>query len=70
MATPQPYEKVSKLSKKRTIEIIFWVPCMALGATVGLSIIFALLGILTKGHQSCSVCWIVRFTDNYLHPRE
>jgi len=50
MATPQPYEKVSKLSRKELIENNFlgglaW----ALGATVGLSIILALLGILTKG---------------------
>ncbi len=49
MADPQPYEKASKLSKKEIILNNFlggiaW----ALGATVGLSFIFILLGIIAK----------------------
>jgi hypothetical protein len=45
----QPYEKASTLSKKQIIiNNFFGGIAWALGATVGLSFIFTLLGILAK----------------------
>lgn len=49
MTNPQPYEKASTLSKKEIminnfLGGIFW----ALGATVGLALIFALLALIAK----------------------
>ncbi|HWY80028.1 MAG TPA: DUF5665 domain-containing protein [Candidatus Sulfotelmatobacter sp.] len=49
MTDPQPYEKTSILSKKDIIiNNFFGGIAWALGATVGLSFIFTLLGILAK----------------------
>ncbi|HVA96761.1 MAG TPA: DUF5665 domain-containing protein [Candidatus Acidoferrales bacterium] len=49
MSDPQPFEKASKLSKKEIIfNNFFGGVAWALGATVGLSFIFILLGILAK----------------------
>ncbi|MGH7202870.1 MAG: DUF5665 domain-containing protein [Candidatus Levyibacteriota bacterium] len=49
MADPQPYERTSKLSRKEIIVNNFlggiaW----ALGATIGLSLIFTILGLIAK----------------------
>jgi hypothetical protein len=49
MADPQPYEKASKLSRKEIvlnnfIGGIFW----ALGATIGLALIFTILAFIAK----------------------
>ena len=49
MSDLQPYEKSSKLSRKEIIlNNFFGGIAWALGATVGLSFIFTLLGILAK----------------------
>jgi len=49
MSDPQPFEKASKLSKKEIIfNNFFGGVAWALGATVGLSFIFILLGIIAK----------------------
>jgi len=49
MADLQPYENASKLSKKEIfVNNFFGGIAWALGATVGLSLIFTLLGILAK----------------------
>lgn len=49
MTNLQPYENASKLSKKEIIlNNFFGGIAWALGATVGLSLIFTLLGILAK----------------------
>ena len=49
MPDPQPYEKSSKLSKKEIIiNNFFGGIAWALGATVGISFIFILLGIIAK----------------------
>ena len=49
MANLQPYENASKLSKKQIIlNNFFGGIAWALGATVGLSFIFILLGIIAK----------------------
>lgn len=49
MSNLQPYENASKLSKKEImINNFFGGIAWSLGATVGLSFIFTLLGILAK----------------------
>lgn len=49
MANLQPYENASKLSKKEiVINNFFGGIAWALGATIGLSFIFILLGIIAK----------------------
>jgi hypothetical protein len=49
MSNLQPYENASKLSKKEiVINNFFGGIAWALGATIGLSFIFTLLGILAK----------------------
>lgn len=49
MSNLQPYENASKLTRKEiVINNFFGGIAWALGATVGLSLIFTLLGILAK----------------------
>ena len=49
MSDPQPYEKSSKLSRKEIIiNNFFGGISWGLGATVGLSLFFILIGILAK----------------------